>query len=329
MKRNDALWKGVIEDLFDDFLSFFFPQSDFMFSLNEGVEFLDKELHELFPGTTGKNIRFVDKLVKVHTRDGPDHWILVHVEVQGQQDKDFEERMFTYFYRIFDKHRKPIAAIAIFSDSSPNYHPKSFEWGILGTELRYSFTTFKVLDQKEEELKASPNPFSIIILTVLLALKKGKIQEGELFELKLDLAKQLLSKSISKPKIHALMNFLRFYVRFEDYTKDDKFELALDQLTEKTQPMGIEEIIKEQLAAEYKKQGFKLGRAEGRAVGIEEGRQEGREEGREEGKEIGRIESTIQVVLSAHEQGIDKGVIAQLVNIPVEAVDKILAEYRK
>ena len=121
------------------------------------------------------------------------------------------------------------------------------------------------------------------------------------------------------------MNFLRFYVRFEDYTKDDKFELALDQLTEKTQPMGIEEIIKEQLAAEYKKQGFKLGRAEGRAVGIEEGRQEGREEG----KEIGRIESTIQVVLSAHEQGIDKGVIAQLVNIPVEAVDKILAEYRK
>ncbi len=30
MKRDDTLWKGILEDLFDDFLRFFYPEAEFL-----------------------------------------------------------------------------------------------------------------------------------------------------------------------------------------------------------------------------------------------------------------------------------------------------------
>ena len=34
-------------------------------------------------------------------------------DLQGKRERDFPERMFRYFYRIFDRWHQPVAAIAI------------------------------------------------------------------------------------------------------------------------------------------------------------------------------------------------------------------------
>jgi hypothetical protein len=100
MKRDDALWKGLIEDLADDFLKFFFSNAEEILDLNRKITFLDKELEQLFPNTQDEfNPKYVDKLLKVYTKKGEEEWILVHVEVQGSTDKQFERRMLTYYYR--------------------------------------------------------------------------------------------------------------------------------------------------------------------------------------------------------------------------------------
>ncbi len=101
MKRDDLLWKAILEDIFDDFLRFFYKEAEQLFDISKGFEFLDKELEELFPIDEGSDIRYVDKLVKVYLNDGQEKWILVHVEVQGYRDSNFEERMFTYYYRLY------------------------------------------------------------------------------------------------------------------------------------------------------------------------------------------------------------------------------------
>ena len=81
MKRNDILWKAALEDLFDDFLRFFYPEADELFDLEKGFEYLDKELEQLFPPEADNYApRYVDKLVKVFTRGGGEEWILLHVE---------------------------------------------------------------------------------------------------------------------------------------------------------------------------------------------------------------------------------------------------------
>jgi hypothetical protein len=70
MKRDDILWKTILEDTFDDFLRFFIPGSDDLFDLSKGVEYLDKEMDQLFPPEGDEyKLRYVDKLVKVYTRE--------------------------------------------------------------------------------------------------------------------------------------------------------------------------------------------------------------------------------------------------------------------
>lgn len=85
--KYDILWKGMLEEVFVDLLRFIDPQIDKELDLSRGVEFLDKELAEMYPEPEKKSsTRVVDKLVKVYLRDGGERWMLLHVEVQGRSE---------------------------------------------------------------------------------------------------------------------------------------------------------------------------------------------------------------------------------------------------
>ncbi|AHF02384.1 hypothetical protein THIAE_09500 [Thiomicrospira aerophila AL3] len=43
--------------------------------------------------------------------DGQSHWVLIHVEVQGEPEVDFAERMFKYNYRIRNKYAKDVILV--------------------------------------------------------------------------------------------------------------------------------------------------------------------------------------------------------------------------
>jgi hypothetical protein len=244
MKRNDLLWKAAIEDLFDDFLYFFYPNADNLFDMEKGFEYLDKELEQLFPPEADNYApRYVDKLVKVFTYEGREEWILVHIEVQGYADKDFSKRMFQYYYRILDKYDKPVTAFAIYADSDKNFHPKFYKRAFLGTNICYEFNTCKILALDEAELEVGDNPFAMAILTAKLALTRPKPGDMQLFELKYNLAKRLLTKKMPKEKIRKVMNFLRYYISFENPEMITKFENEIAILTERNITMGIEEFL--------------------------------------------------------------------------------------
>lgn len=151
--------------------------------------------------------------------------------------------MFTYYYRIFDKYQKPIVAFAILSDDNQQFQANSFHQELFGTKLHYEFNKYKILDQSDEALKASNNPFAMVVLVVKLALQKKKVSEEELLNLKIELAKRLLAKQFSKEKIQAIMSFLKLYVRFGQELIG-KFDEELDIITnEPAETMGIEEFV--------------------------------------------------------------------------------------
>jgi hypothetical protein len=107
---QDDLWKAVIEDLFEDFVLFFVPALYTEIDFSKQYSFLDKELSKIsIKSKNGKKIP--DKLVRVHLKSGKEQWILIHIEVQGYEDIDFSERMFKYFYRIYDKSFKNILSL--------------------------------------------------------------------------------------------------------------------------------------------------------------------------------------------------------------------------
>jgi len=41
-RKNDLLWKGMLEEIFDDLLRFIFPEVDQVYNMERGFEYLDK-----------------------------------------------------------------------------------------------------------------------------------------------------------------------------------------------------------------------------------------------------------------------------------------------
>ena len=218
MIKKDALWKGIIEDLFEDFLFFFFPEESQNIDFDRGFDFLDKELHQLFPESKNQG-RIADKLVKVFLLNGEEQWILIHIEVQGYNEAFFSKRMFTYFYRIYDKFERPITALAIFTDGDSLFHPNSYHLDFWDTSMIYRFRTFKVKNKKQEYFNKHPNnPFSIILEAVWIELQKGKAIDRS--KLKIGITKKLLQSGLPKQKIERLYRFIHYYIRL--HSKEEK-----------------------------------------------------------------------------------------------------------
>ena len=104
--------------------------------------------------------------------------------------------MYIYFVRLKERHDKPICALAIFTDGNKKFKPNTFQEECYGTKITYTYQTYKVLDQNLETLRTSDNPFAIVIETVLIALQKKKLEDQDLYKLKMSLTKRLFEKNI-------------------------------------------------------------------------------------------------------------------------------------
>ena len=243
---KDILWKGIVEDLFPYFLTYFYPNSSEIFDFSKGFEFLDKELEQITIPSKSKH-RFADKLVKIYTKEGKEKWVLIHIEVQGYEDKAFSKRMFAYYYRIYDKYDKTIGAFALFTDDNPKYRPNSFESELLDTKISYQFGTFKLSDYKPEYFQKSDNPFAIVLETAWYALKQNKLSDENNFALKLDLARRLYKRGFTKEIFVKMCNFIKYYVSFANTELLPKLVDEIDTIIETTKPMGILEAIEKEV----------------------------------------------------------------------------------
>ena len=321
---KDTLWKGIIENLIDEFIQYFFPAYIDKIDFERGFEFLDTELQKLIPDNSGQN-RHADKLIRVWLKDGQEAgllnavevWFLIHVEVQGYQDSQFAARLFEYMYRIRDKYQRPVTGLAIYTDWNRKYHYTQFVETFLGTELIYRFNTYILRDHPVAELKQNPNPFAAVMEAAWQHLGKKKTDE-QLYAAKLDLIKRLLKRKVSREKIVSIINFIKYFVPFTNSENLLKFEQDLNQLIKADQPMGIEEAI----LADAKRQGVE--------EGLEQGITKGKEEGIVQGIELGEVKREEELLKHAVPElaqlGLEAERIAAILDLEVEAVRKVMQE---
>jgi hypothetical protein len=278
MQEPDELWKKIIEDLFEDFLSFFMADLSADVDSSKGYEFLDKEFEALFKDSE-ETKRLPDKLVKVYLKDGTEQWILVHIEVQGYKDEDFSQRMFTYFYRIFDKYHKNIVALAIFTDEIKGFKPAEYRYNFYKASLSYEYRTYKVLTQGQEELEKMDNPFAIAVLAGLLVLKSHKKIEKK-YEFKIKLIRLLLAKKYERTKIVYLLTFLDGLLALpKDLEKKAAQEL-------KNEIGGIPHMGLSPKDGSLTKMIYEYGEKEGEKKGRKEGEKKGEKKGLLRGIEL-------------------------------------------
>jgi hypothetical protein len=253
MGRYDVLWKGMFEEVGEDLLRFIFPDADRDLDLKRGIEFLDKELEEIYPEPEKEgHTRIADKIFKVFLKDGGERWMLVHVEVQGGRDSEFAKRMLTYYYRILDRHNRPMTAIAIFTGEDGKNMPNRYEDHFMGTHLVYQYNTLCLTDYSDGDLAASNNPFAVVLIVAkerLLYLQEALTDEEfdrELLRQKLLVVSLLLDKKIfGEKKIAAIMRFLNNYVHFKKPETNRIFRIEVDKKIGKNNIMGIHEQVTE------------------------------------------------------------------------------------
>ncbi len=216
-QKYDKCWKDIIEDLVEDFLAFFFPDLYPQIDFTRGIDFLEQEYNKLFPDNESED-RKLDKLIKLFLKDGSEQWILIHIEIQGYKDENYSERMFIYFYQIFDKFNKKIIALSIFTDDIKKFHPKSFDYDYHETSLHYKYRTYKIMDQNEEELKKSDNPFAMAILAGYYLIKAKKDLTRK-YDFKIRLTRLLFEKGYDKQKIANLLIFIDAVISLPDELK--------------------------------------------------------------------------------------------------------------
>ncbi|MNL31943.1 hypothetical protein D3C87_1537620 [compost metagenome] len=112
---------------------------------------------------------------------------------------------------------------------------------------------------------ADPNPFAVVALTVLKALKNKNVTDEKLKQIKLELTTELMKRKLGHAKHEKIMAFIAYYVNFENPTMMIKFEKEVEQLTGSTTPMGVKEILLDR----RKKEGIEQGRQEERFEFVE------------------------------------------------------------
>ncbi len=245
---SDSPWKEILEEYFPQFMLFFAPQAYQEIDWDKGYEFLDKEFQKIFPqSSTGR--RYVDKLIKVYRLDGNEAYVIIHIEVQGEKDKDFEERMYIYNYRLFDYYKTKIMSLAVLTDSNPNWRPNKFEQEIWGCEVTLKFPIIKLLDygDKWAELEQSTNLFAIVVMAHLKTLETAKDDQLR-FEWKLTLSKMLYEKGYSENDVYNLFKFIDWLIMLpKGLNQTFKEELAKHE-EEKKMPYvtSVERLAKEE-----------------------------------------------------------------------------------
>jgi hypothetical protein len=204
-KYFDESWKKIIEFFFPQFLRFFVPELYLDIDFSKGVYFLDKEMEQLSKGSR-KGAKYVDKLVKICLKDGGEQWILIHIEIQGYSDRDFSQRMFRYFYRIFDKYNEKIVSIALMTSSGKDETSGRFEFESYDSGVVFRYRSYRLMDYDSDELKESDNPIALVVWAS--QEKELAKRKGEKFNAKLRLIKAMYGKGYTKDEVIALFEFI-------------------------------------------------------------------------------------------------------------------------
>ncbi|WP_342746749.1 hypothetical protein [Virgibacillus phasianinus] len=107
---HDQLFKELIHTFFEEFLEVFFPDVHHHIDFTSSNPLPDEMFTDLLKGKSRK----ADIVIETKLKE-TDTLLIIHVEPQSYGQTNFHERMYEYFSLLYNKYRKPILPIAVFS----------------------------------------------------------------------------------------------------------------------------------------------------------------------------------------------------------------------
>ncbi len=240
---RDELWKGFVRKYYDRFSKSIFPQDAGQIDWAKKWQVMDKEMLRIF-AEAKVLLRKGDLLLKVWLKNGEEAWILIHLEFQGYVDQDMGKRIDTCYYRIKEYYNRPVAIQVIYTDDDPNFNPDSHLERCLSTSSELHFPTFKLLNHPPGSLAEMDPLIAIIHETAWYGLRRNKLNDNDLGDLKFRLIRKLKEGGFDNETIQQTFGFIKHYLRFEKSKNTVNFEKKVFQLFKTDNNMELLEILK-------------------------------------------------------------------------------------
>lgn len=247
---HDRLFKELLQTFFGEFVELFFPQVYAALD-PEHIKFLQQEI---FTDVTSGDKHRVDILVETRLKGEPGI-ILVHIENQASVQKEFAERMFVYFSRLYQEHRCRILPIAVFTYSQERNEPNFFrlEFPFMPV-LDFHFLTVELKKYHWRDYIHSDNPVAAALLS------KMGYQKQERVQVKLEFLRMLVRMELDLARMTLLTGFFESYLKLNE-AEERRLEEDMGKIDEKEAQKMME------ITTSWQEKG----RVEGRMEGIVEG----------------------------------------------------------
>jgi hypothetical protein len=253
-------------------------------------------------------MKISDVVFNVPITGGKDKNVMVLVEAQGYDKRDFAQTMFEEHLRLRHETGKPTTSLAIFTGRVTPAE-SSYTESIEGSKLTLEYNTFNLPDHEVGELRKDKRPFAQIVLAARMAMDAGD-NDVELHE---KCAMNILE--VTKARDYTPKS--RDYIL--DFSKDI-FWLDDDRISEKVREaykMPVEYVSLETRAQELKmQQGFERG--------LEQGMERGLEQGMERGMERGMIKAALNLLQKGFSDAAES--LAQGIGLKLEDLSKLAGE---
>lgn len=243
--KHDQLFKELIHQFFGEFLEAFFPE------VHEQIDFQSfKPLsEEMFTDLLDGESRRADMIIETRLK-GEDTLIIIHVEPQSTYQSHFHKRMYLYFSLLYNKYRKPILPIAVFSYDEERTTNSQFVIEFpFHRVLEFNFLKLELRQMDWRKYLKSNNPIAAALLS------KMGYNEREKVQVKREFLRMITTMELTPAKMRLVMGFFERYLT----------------LNEREEEMLMEEIEKMDEAREilhlpisWEEKGIKKGREEGK-----------------------------------------------------------------
>jgi len=253
---HDRLFKELLTSFFLEFLDLFVEDIAALIDRTQSPIFLDKET---FGELTSDKRRELDLVARVKLITGDAHF-LVYMEPQAQWLDNFPEKMFSYFCRLWERHRIRVYPIAILSFRD---HPEVQESelamrfpGLNVLNFRFAIVQLNRLDWKAFIDK--PNP----VASALMARMKFTPEERP--KVKVECLRLLATLRLQPAKSALISRFVDSYLRLT--TEEVR---RFDEILETIPEVEKQEIM--QIKTSWEEIGEQRGEQRGELKGLRNG----------------------------------------------------------
>ncbi|WP_066188359.1 RpnC/YadD family protein [Gracilibacillus timonensis] len=252
--KHDQLFKELIHHFFEEFLEAFFPD------VHAYLDFATiKPLsEEVFSDLHDGDARRLDIVVEAKLKKS-DAVLIIHVEPQSYQQSNFHERMFLYFNMLYNRYRKPIVPIAVFSyeeDWEYDQYTMAFPFHHV---LTFNYRTLHLRKKDWRDYIQSDNPAAAALLS------KMGYSEEEKVEVKKEFLRMLVRMKLDPAKERLIYGFFESYLTLNEEEEEELMEeIKRSDDAEKILELPIsyeekgKEIGKKEVAIEMLEEGFSL-----------------------------------------------------------------------